>query len=86
MARPAPVMVVVYDGLQVWNGFLFPLILTQSSDRAVLPLALTLYRGQFGIDVPATVAAVVLSALPILAVFVLARRQLIAGLTAGFSK
>ncbi|MFF1301594.1 carbohydrate ABC transporter permease [Streptomyces sp. NPDC058307] len=86
MARPALVTVAVYDGLQVWNGFLFPLILTQSGDRAVLPLALTLYRGEFGINVPATMAAVVLSTLPMLVVFVLARRQLVAGLTAGFSK
>ncbi|WP_240802592.1 carbohydrate ABC transporter permease [Streptomyces sp. A0642] len=86
MARPALVTVAVYDGLQVWNGFLFPLILTQSGDKAVLPLALTLYRGQFGIDIPATMAAVVLSTLPMLVVFVLARRQLVAGLTAGFSK
>ncbi|WP_308408631.1 carbohydrate ABC transporter permease [Streptomyces sp. AC627_RSS907] len=86
MARPALMTVAVYDGLQVWNGFLFPLILTQSGDKAVLPLALTLYRGQFGIDVPATMAAVVLSTLPMLVVFVLARRQLVAGLTAGFSK
>ncbi|MER5753876.1 carbohydrate ABC transporter permease [Streptomyces sp. NPDC002088] len=86
MARPALVTVAVYDGLQVWNGFLFPLILTQSGDKAVLPLALTLYRGQFGINVPATMAAVVLSTLPMLVVFVLARRQLVAGLTAGFSK
>lgn len=86
LVRPALVTVVVYDGLQVWNGFLFPLILTQSNEQAVLPLALTLYRGQFGIDVPATMAAVVLSTLPILVLFVIARRQLIAGLTAGFSK
>ncbi|MGW0877764.1 carbohydrate ABC transporter permease [Streptomyces sp. NPDC002740] len=86
LARPALVTVAVYDGLQVWNGFLFPLILTQSGDKAVLPLALTLYRGQFGIDVPATMAAVVLSTLPMLVVFLLARRQLVAGLTAGFSK
>jgi raffinose/stachyose/melibiose transport system permease protein len=86
MARPALVTVAVYDGLQVWNGFLFPLILTQSGDKAVLPLALTLFRGQFGINVPATMAAVVLSTLPMLVVFVLARRQLVAGLTAGFSK
>lgn len=86
MARPALVTVAVYDGLQVWNGFLFPLILTQSGDKAVLPLALTLYRGEFGINVPATMAAVVLSTLPVLVVFVLARRQLVAGLTAGFSK
>lgn len=86
LARPALMTVAVYDGLQVWNGFLFPLILTQSGDKAVLPLALTLYRGQFGIDVPATMAAVVLSTLPVLALFILARRQLVAGLTAGFSK
>ncbi|MFJ9562318.1 carbohydrate ABC transporter permease [Streptomyces fuscichromogenes] len=86
LARPALMTVAVYDGLQVWNGFLFPLILTQSGDKAVLPLALTLFRGQFGIDVPATMAAVVLSTLPMLVVFVLARRQLVAGLTAGFSK
>ncbi|MFF7472715.1 ABC transporter permease subunit [Streptomyces sp. NPDC008092] len=86
LARPALVTVAVYDGLQVWNGFLFPLILTQSGDKAVLPLALTLFRGQFGINVPATMAAVVLSTLPMLAVFVLARRRLVAGLTAGFSK
>ncbi|WP_460070433.1 carbohydrate ABC transporter permease [Streptomyces sp. YKOK-I1] len=86
LARPALVTVAVYDGLQVWNGFLFPLILTQSGDKAVLPLALTLYRGEFGIDVPATMAAVVLSTLPMLVVFVLARRRLVAGLTAGFSK
>ncbi|MGW1214919.1 carbohydrate ABC transporter permease [Streptomyces sp. NPDC002499] len=86
LARPALVTVAVYDGLQVWNGFLFPLILTQSGDKAVLPLALTLYKGQFGINIPATMAAVVLSTLPMLVVFVLARRQLVAGLTAGFSK
>ncbi|MCX4903745.1 carbohydrate ABC transporter permease [Streptomyces sp. NBC_00878] len=86
LARPALMTVAVYDGLQVWNGFLFPLILTQSGDKAVLPLALTLYRGQFGIDVPATMAAVVLSTLPMFALFILARRQLVAGLTAGFSK
>jgi raffinose/stachyose/melibiose transport system permease protein len=86
LIRPTLVTVVVYDGLQVWNGFLFPLILTQSSDQAVLPLALSLYRGQFGIDVPATMAAVMLSTLPMLAVFILARRQLIAGLTAGFPR
>ncbi|MGW2964639.1 carbohydrate ABC transporter permease [Streptomyces sp. NPDC001220] len=86
LARPALTTVAVYDGLQVWNGFLFPLILTQSGDKAVLPLALTLYKGQFGIDVPATMAAVVLSTLPMLALFILARRRLVAGLTAGFSK
>lgn len=30
MARPALVTVAVYNGLTVWNGFLLPLVLTQS--------------------------------------------------------
>jgi hypothetical protein len=40
LARPALMAVAVYDGLQVWNGFLFPLILTQSGDKAVLQVFL----------------------------------------------
>jgi raffinose/stachyose/melibiose transport system permease protein len=86
LARPALLTVAVYDALQVWNGFLFPLILTQSPDKALLPLALMNYQGEYGINVPATMAAVVLSTIPMVAVYILARRQLVAGLTAGFSK
>jgi raffinose/stachyose/melibiose transport system permease protein len=76
----------VYDALQVWNGFLFPLILTQSPDQRVLPLALWSFQGQFTVNIPAVLAAVVLSTLPVLALYILGRRQLIGGLTAGFGR
>lgn len=83
LSRSSIATVAIYDALQVWNGFLLPLVLTQSDDKRVLPLALWNFQGQFSINVPATLAAVVLSALPILVLYVLARRQLVAGLTAG---
>ncbi|WP_082093431.1 carbohydrate ABC transporter permease [Demequina sediminicola] len=86
LARPALATVAIYSGLNVWNGFLFPLILTQSEDKRVLPLALTTYQGLFTINVPAVVAAVVLSSLPVIALYILGRRQLLAGMTAGFGK
>lgn len=86
MAVPAMMTVGIYQALQVWNGFLFPLILTQSREVRVLPLSLWEYQGQFAVDVPATLAAVVLSALPLLAAYVVGRRYIVAGLTAGFSK
>jgi raffinose/stachyose/melibiose transport system permease protein len=44
------------------------------------------FQGEFTINIPATLAAVVLSTLPILALYILGRRQLISGLTAGFGK
>jgi len=86
LARPALMTVGVYVGLNVWNGFLFPLILTQSSSVRVLPLSLWTYQGQFAVNVPAVLAAVTLSALPVLAAYIVGRRQLVSGLTAGFGK
>lgn len=86
MAKPALMTVGIYQALQVWNGFLFPLILTQSREVRVLPLSLWEYQGEFAADIPATLAAVVLSALPLLVAYILGRRYIVAGLTAGFGK
>lgn len=70
----------VYAALQAWNNFLFPLILTQSRESRVLTLGLYDYVGQFRVDIPALLAAVVLSIVPIFVVYLFARRQLINGL------
>ncbi|WP_210506363.1 carbohydrate ABC transporter permease [Naasia sp. SYSU D00057] len=86
LARPAIVTVAIYDALNVWNGFLFPLVLTQSANTRVLPLSLWTFQGEFQINIPAVLAAVTLSALPIVVLYVVGRRQLISGLTAGFGK
>jgi raffinose/stachyose/melibiose transport system permease protein len=86
LSRPALITVVIYNALQVWNNFLFPLILTQSPNVATLPLALQQFQGQYGVNVPGLMAAVFLSVLPIIVLYVVARRQLLGGLTAGFGK
>jgi len=86
LGRPALVTVCIYNGLGVWNGFLLPLILTQSADKRTLPLALATFQGQYSINVPAVLASVTLTALPIVVLYALGRRQLLSGLTAGFGK
>ncbi|HEX8509700.1 MAG TPA: carbohydrate ABC transporter permease [Propionibacteriaceae bacterium] len=86
LTRPALVTVTIYNGLAIWNGFLLPLILTQSPEKRLLPLALWSFQGQYSVNVPAVLASVVLTTLPILVLYILGRRQLMSGLTAGFSK
>jgi raffinose/stachyose/melibiose transport system permease protein len=86
LTRPALVTVTIYNALGVWNNFLLPLILTQSPDRRTLPLALWTFQGQYGVNVPAVLASVVLTTLPILIFYAVGRRQLLSGLTAGFGK
>ncbi|WP_430786100.1 carbohydrate ABC transporter permease [Actinoplanes sp. G11-F43] len=86
LTRPALVTVTIYQGLTVWNGFVLPLILTQSPEKRTLPLALWEFQGQYSVNIPAVLASVVLTALPILTLYVIGRRQLLSGLTAGFGK
>ena len=86
LARPAMLTVGIYTALGAWNGFIFPLVLTQSDSARVLTLGLWNFQGEHGTDVPSTMAAVVLSMLPLLALYLLGRRHLLRGLTAGFGK
>ncbi|NLT54748.1 MAG: carbohydrate ABC transporter permease [Actinomycetales bacterium] len=86
MSRSSITTVGVYTAIGAWNGLLFPLILTQSDSQRVLTLGLWKFQGQFGTDFPALLAAVVLSGLPILLLYLFGRRQLISGVTAGAGK
>jgi len=80
MSRAALTTISVYSALNAWNGFLFPLILTQSDEQRVQTLGLYNFQGQFTSNTPGLMAAVLLSAFPIFVVYLFARRWLIAGM------
>jgi raffinose/stachyose/melibiose transport system permease protein len=86
LTRPALVTVTIYNALGIWNGFLLPLVLTQSPQQRTIPLALWSFQGQFQVNVPAIAASITLTTLPILILYAVGRRQLLSGLTAGFGK
>ena len=75
LSRPVMATLAIYNGLNVWNNFLLPLVLTTSNSVAVLPLGLTKLEGLYSINVPAVMAGVLLSVLPLLVLFVFMRRQ-----------
>jgi xylobiose transport system permease protein len=80
LSRASLTTVSIYTALNAWNGFLFPLILTQSDEQRVQTLGLYNFQGEFTSNIPGLMAAVLLSALPIFVVYLVARRWLIAGL------
>jgi raffinose/stachyose/melibiose transport system permease protein len=80
LSRPVMATVSIYNGLNVWNNFLLPLVLTQSNGVAVLPLGLTKLEGMYSVNVPAVMAGVLLSVLPLLVLFVVMRRQVMTSL------
>lgn len=80
LSRPVLYTLAIYDGLNCWNNFLIPLILTTTPDHALLPLGVEKFQTQFTVNVPAIMAGVWLSMLPLLALFLAARRQVIRSL------
>jgi raffinose/stachyose/melibiose transport system permease protein len=86
LTRPALVTVTIYSALGIWNGFLLPLVLTQSPEQRTIPLALVNLTGQFGVNFPAIAASVTLTTVPVVLLYAIGRRQLLSGLTAGFGK
>lgn len=86
LSTPALVSVGIYEFIQSWNNFLFPLVLTQSKSVQVLPSAIVQFQGQHSIDVPVTMAVVIFSALPLILTYIFAGKYLRQGMMAGFGK
>lgn len=86
LSRPAIAVVIINTALSSWNEFLMPLILTSSADNRTLTLGLALYSGRFGVDYVHQMAAAALSAIPIVILFLIFQRHIIAGLTKGAVK
>lgn len=86
LTRPAVTTVAVYNTLNNWNAFLLPLILTQSPERRTLPLSLWTYQDEFTVNTPALLAAIVLSALPLVVLYIFGQKQLVSGISSGFGK
>ncbi len=80
LSRGGLATIVVFAALNAWNGFLFPLVLTQSSHVRVFTLGLFNFETSYGINVPEISAAVIISIVPILLVYLFARRALVQGL------
>ena len=86
ISRPAVTAVGIYNAVILWNEFIFPLVLINSTEKRPLTLALWNFQGEFSADVPAMMAALLLSMLPLLIFYAVTKERLIEGLVAGAIK
>src|SRR5689334_4270901 len=86
LMRPALAAVVVLTMVASWNDFFLPLLVLNSEKLYTLPLGIMQFQGQFGTDWGRVLAFVSLALMPTVVFYLLAERQIIAGLTAGAVK
>ena len=86
ISQPALIAVGIFNLVALWNEFIFALTLISSEAKRPLTLALWNFQGQYQTDVPAMMTALLLSSLPVLILYGIAKEKLIEGLTAGAVK
>lgn len=86
LVRPALATVAVFRFVPIWNDFLFPLVLLRREEKYTLPVGLTTFFGENATNYAAVFAGLVITTVPLILLFLLATKQIVAGLTAGMSK
>jgi raffinose/stachyose/melibiose transport system permease protein len=86
LARPALAAVAALTMIASWNDLLVPLVVLNSDKLWTLPLGTMQFQGQYSQDLALISAFVLLSAVPMILFYLVAERQIVAGLTAGALK
>jgi len=78
MARPGMASVAIFNFLGLWNQFLLPVALNTNQDNYVLTQGMATFASQAGysVDFGALFAAVVLTVVPVLVVYLIFQRRL----------
>jgi raffinose/stachyose/melibiose transport system permease protein len=85
LVRPALTTVALFQFIPLWNDFFFPLVLLED-DKYTLPVGLTRFVAEFEAAHAQLYAGLVITTIPLVLLFLLATKQIIAGLTAGMTK
>ena len=67
----------IFAFVEGWNAFIWPLIMVSSDSLFTMELGLALFQTQFQVDMGAVAAGSLLSAAPIMVVFLAFRRQIL---------
>jgi len=86
IAVPGLVTVMIYAFIFAWNEFLFALTLISSKNKMPLTIALYNFVGQYNTQWQYLTMAAFLALIPVLVLFYLIEKRLVAGLAGGAVK
>lgn len=76
----------IYNGVMMWNEFAFANTFLHTPGEKTLPLALGQFKGEFSMNMPMILSVLVLSALPMIILFIIFQDKLVKGMMAGAVK
>jgi ABC-type glycerol-3-phosphate transport system permease component len=79
---PSMLTMAIVNTISIWNELMFALLFITDEDKRTLPVGLIRFFGRYSTDYAMVFAALTITTLPILMLYFLLQRQVIAGLSA----
>jgi len=86
LAKPALAVVVIFTTLSAWNEFLLAFLVFSRHELMPLQRGLLVFQGAHLTDYPLLMAGMVITVLPVVAMYLMMHRHLIRGIIAGALK
>ncbi|PKR88723.1 carbohydrate ABC transporter permease [Pleomorphomonas diazotrophica] len=86
LSGPGLSTIAIYNGIMLWNEFIFAYVLTSSTGTRTLPLAIWDYQGQYTANIPAILTVVTLTSLPLVVAYAFGQEKIVKGMMAGSLK
>ena len=86
LSGPGLATVAIYNGIGMWNEFIFAYVLTSTPTHRTLPLAIWDFQSEHSANMPAILAVVTLTALPLIVAYIFGQERIIKGMMAGSVK
>ena len=86
LSKPGLATLAIYNGVMIWNEFIFVMTLTQTQSSRTLPLAIWQFQGQYSIHLPLIMTVLTLASLPVILLYIFGQEKMVKGMMAGAVK
>jgi raffinose/stachyose/melibiose transport system permease protein len=80
ISKPAIATLVITDFLATWNEYILAMVIINDNNKKTVPVGLMTFVGEHGTDYGLLCAGVLISLLPVLAVYLIFQRHFVEGL------
>ncbi len=86
LSAPAMITLIVVNAMWAWNELLIALVFMQKDNLKTLMVGIAALRSKNYVDIPATMAGMLIATIPLLILYIFGQKYFIRGLTAGAVK
>ncbi len=86
LLKPTTATLVILYAMSLWNDYLLPSLILTGKDLYTIPIATKLFQGAYGNDMDLLMAALVMAIIPVIILYLVLQKYIIAGVVAGAVK